>query len=288
MTPARADAGPYRFSGIGRPVDPSYATNRAILLLGLAGFAVAAAVELMAGAGWWAAGLSAGNAGVTVFLSWALTRELAPDDDPAAFVSVGLAGVGWYLLGSQSLLAPVVLLMAVRVVNRSTGKAAEPTDTLLLLPLFGFAAWTVSWTLGLVGAVALALDGTLTRAPGQRARRDHLWLSALLVAVAAARVLVGVPGVRVPVGSLLPMLLAALAALAGAVALVHPTPRSLGDVDGQPLQSVRVRSALLLGVLATVLVTLDAGVATGRLGLLWSCVAGTVVGFPFLLARRRR
>jgi hypothetical protein len=44
-------------------------------------------------------GLLGVNAAITVFLAWALTRELAPDDEIGSFVAAMLAGVAWLALG---------------------------------------------------------------------------------------------------------------------------------------------------------------------------------------------
>ncbi len=274
----------YRFTGIGRPVDPSYPTNATILLLASVALVVGALVSVRAGSGWLNGGLVGVNAAISVFLAWALTRELAPDDEAGAFVAAALAGVAWFTLGSQSLLIPMVLLVALRLVNRSTGKATETIDALLVPPLFAFAAWTVSWPLGLVGSAAFALDAALPVALGQVERRHHLAMSVFLLALTSLRLVAGTPGIQVPDR---PLLLLFLAVLAVGAALLYPTSRSRGDVDGEVLVDARVRSALLLGVFATMAVTLDAGVPTGSLGLLWCSLAAVVVGLPFVLARRR-
>ena len=95
----------HRITTIGRPIDLRYPTNRAIALLTLAVTAGGALARLLggepvgAGASW---GLSAG---LTLFLGWALGRELDPAHDLSAFVGAGLAlagvlawgpgGLGW-------------------------------------------------------------------------------------------------------------------------------------------------------------------------------------------------
>ena len=283
MTRALGGRFPYTLSGVGRSVDPAYPTNRAVLILIFAGFLGGTARVLLEGSGWMEAGLTGGNAAATVLLAWALTREFAPDDDPAAFGSVGLVALVWLGLGAQALLIPAVVLMAARLVNRSTGKAAEPTDALVVLGLFGYATWFVSWTLGIVGVAALGLDAMLPRAGAQAKRRYHLALTALVLALVGVRLVAGTAGIALP-GR--PILLGAVAVLALAAALVYPSPRSRGDVDGELLVDARVRSGLLLGILGTALVTLDAGVPTEELGVLWCSLAAVVVGLPFMLARR--
>jgi hypothetical protein len=283
MSQTRSTHFVYRFTGIGRSVDPSFPTNAAILLLASLALVVAALLSVRGDSDWLDGGLLGVNAAITVFLAWALTRELSPDDELGAFLAAAQAGVAWFALGSQSLIIPVVLLVALRLVNRSTGKAMEPIDELLVPPLFAFAAWAVAWPLGLVGSAAYALDAALPAALGQVERRNHLAMSAFLLTLTTLRLVMGTPGIQVPHR---PLLLFLLAVVALGAALFSPTPRSRGDVDGEVLVDARVRSALLLGVLATVAVTLDAGVPTGSLGLLWCSLAAVVVRLPFLLARR--
>jgi hypothetical protein len=283
MNQTRSPDSVYRFTGIGRSVDPSHPTNGAILLLASLALVVGTLLSVGGDAGWSDGGLLGLNAAITVFLAWALTRELAPDDEVGAFVAAALAGVAWFALRSQSLLIPVVLLVALRLVNRSTGKATEPIDALLVPALFAFATWAVSWPLGFVGSAAFALDAALPAALGQVERRHHLAMSVFLLALSILRLVVGTPGIQVPDR---PFLLLFLAVLALGAALLYPTTRSRGDVDGQVLVDVRARSALLLGICATVAVTLDAGVPTGSLGLLWCSLVAVVVGFPFVVARR--
>jgi len=275
----------YRFSGIGRAVDPAYPTNRAILVVFAVALVVGAYLGLRSGSSALAAALSGANAALSAFLAWALTRELSPDDSGSAFVAAALAWLAWALVGHQSLLAAVVVLISVRLVNRSTGKAALASDTLLLVPLFVFAGWTESWTLSAVGAAAFALDGVLLAAPGQAERTGHRGVAALLFGFAAFLVATGRAGFGIPDWPevLVPIVMALLAL---ATALAYPTPRSCGDVDGHPLVHLRVRAGLLLGVAAAVLLTLAGGVEPARLGVLWSGLAATVAGFPFVLGRR--
>jgi hypothetical protein len=255
----------YRFTGLGPSVDPSFPTNAAILLLASLALVVATLRSLRGDSEWLDGGLLGVNAAV------------------GAFLAAALAGVAWFALGSQSLFIPVVLLVALRLVNRSTGKAMEPIDELLVPPFFAFAAWAVGWPLGLVGSAAYALDAALPAALGRVERRNHLAMSALLLALTTLRLVMGTPGIQVPHR---PLLLLLLAVLALGAALFSPTPRSRGDVDGEVLVDARVRSALLLGVFATVAVTLDAGIPTGNLGLLWCSLAAVVVRLPFVVARR--
>ena len=272
----------YRMSGVARPVDPRTPTNKAVLILVPTALVIFVAMKLFDGASWTDAGLAGLNAALLTFFAWALTRELSPDDNPAAFLAVGLALAGSARVGEQSILLLAATLMAARLVNRSTGLAAKPADTVLMVVGFGLLAWFESWTCGVVGAVALTLDAVLPSHAD--ARRMHLLGAAAVALVVVGRFVVGVEPLHWPAH--LPVF-ASIAGLGVLAALAYPPPASVGDVGEQPLTHARVRLAALLGVLAAVLVSLDGGVPLQRATGLWSCVFASSLGLPLVWLRRR-
>ena len=93
VEPAPGPRGIYRLTSIGRPVDPRYPSNRALLivlpLLAVASVGLRGVLDLERSA------LTVTLQSLLVgFAAWALTRELAPDDDAAAFVALALAWIG--------------------------------------------------------------------------------------------------------------------------------------------------------------------------------------------------
>jgi hypothetical protein len=272
----------YRLSGVARPVDPSYPTNKAILILMPVVLVAAVVMQLLDGERWLDAGLVGLNAALVVFFCWALTRELSPDDNSAAFLAVALALASWGRVGQQSILILAATVTAARLVNRSTGLAAKPSDSVLVTVGFGLLAWFVSWTCGVVGVVALALDAVL---PSKlERRRGHLLAALVLAIVVGVRIWLGVEVVKLPAH--LPVF-GTIAGLGLIAVLAYPKPRSLGDVDEQPLVHARVRAGLAMGVLAAALVSIDGGVPLQRVAGLWACVLATALGLPFVWLRRR-
>ena len=265
----------YRLSGLARPVDPSYRTNRAIGALSLLALPLGAAWALREGASPGGAAVAAVGAALAAFLSWAYTRELSPDDDAAAFLAVALGIAAWLWAGGQTYLVGVSALLGVRLVNRSTGAAAHPADTGGVVTLFSLMGWFVSWSCGVVGGLALALDGLLPTAGGQPARKRHLELALLPFGVGVLRALGEPAALRLPPHPLVPCAVA-LAALAAAAA--YPRPRSRGDVDGVPLVPARVRAGLALGVAAAALAALDGAMDARGLAWMWGCLAAAALG----------
>ena len=100
----------------------------------------------------WGAGV-----GLTVFLSWALARELDPDNDHSAFVGAGLVSIGVFLWGLPHFLALFCLLVLGRIVNRSSGLSARTADSMAAVVLSGLLVYQGSWGFGLAAAMAAKL-----------------------------------------------------------------------------------------------------------------------------------
>lgn len=161
-------------TALGRPIDPRYPTNRAIVLLSLTVVPAGAITWIIRGASFldsiaWGVG-----AGLSVFLAWALARELDPDHDLSAFVGVGMMLIALLLFDLPSFLVVLWLLLALRIVNRTSGLPARPLDSLAILGLGVWLTWQGHWIAGLMTAVAFLLDGLL--APPLRI---HLLLAVL-------------------------------------------------------------------------------------------------------------
>ena len=102
----------YRYTSIGRPLDPSYPTNRAVLRLLPAAAFVAAAIHALRhgiepGLLWAAVG-----GALAAFGGWALARELVPDHQAPAFAAMALAFGAWLTLAGTPLLPVFVALLA--------------------------------------------------------------------------------------------------------------------------------------------------------------------------------
>ncbi|MGD9316838.1 MAG: hypothetical protein PVG56_08400, partial [Anaerolineae bacterium] len=93
------------FTALGRnPLDPGYPTNLAIAALTVV-VAIAGAVwRLISGVALLESALWGIGAGLVMFLTWALGRELDPDHDLSAFVGAGLVLIALLLAGAPSLL----------------------------------------------------------------------------------------------------------------------------------------------------------------------------------------
>ena len=182
------------------------------------------------GAAWLAWGSAAG---LSVFFAWAITRELDPDHPGAALLAASLAAVwGGYSSGL------FLLLLGMRVVNRTPGVPARLLDSLLLLGL----AWSrpnAAW----IAAAAFLLDAWLE----QGLKRHYVFASLALLCMAQSDNLSGA-GISPQLSWGLLLCLSFLSLCS----TVEPL-RSRGDACDAPLDGGRVLAAQFLAVLAALL-----------------------------------
>ena len=282
MSEARSDiAGIYRFTSIARPVDPAYRTNRALLivlpLVGLLSAGLATVQDIGIGP------LSAAFSGMlTAFAAWALTRELAPDYDGAAFVALVLA---WFLnvgFGARLVLLLFVALLLARVVNRSTGLPLRLLDT---LGVFGFCTWAAISAqqplILLITSLAFALDAVLNEP-----LRRHF-----LAAAACVPVLVWIlPGDTDLMAAGLTMrdwsLIGASALAIVLFVLKNPRPVSRCDTSPERLDKARVNSGMIVCWLLAVQAILTHGPSAWLETPIWACMIAVLLSFVARQARR--
>jgi hypothetical protein len=259
-------------TAVGRAVDVRYPTNRAIVLLAAAvtaggtGVRLAGDEAVLDALGWGV------RAGLAVFFAWALARELDPDHDLAAFVAAGLMVAGLFSFDLPDLLAMLWWVVALRVVNRSTGLPARILDSAGLLGLGAWLAWQRGWPYGLWTAVAFLIDGLLP-AP----RRRHLALAGAMVVITG--VVVVVQGSPARMGDLPWPMVAAIGAttlLFGVVMVTTRRLRAVCDYTGAPLELWRVWAGQGVALVAALLGAWLAGLGSVVAWLpLWAALLGT-------------
>jgi len=257
----------YRFTSIARPIDPAYLTNRALLitlpLLMLLSAGLASVYDT--GSSPVTAALSSALA---AFTAWALTRELAPDYNGAAFVALALAWTANFAFGATSVLLVFVALLLVRLVNRSTGPQLRPLDTLGVL---GFCVWAAQSTqqplILLVASAAFALDATL-----RQPLREHYFAAGACV---AAFIWMQLGDAGLVTGELAALDWWLIGASAGGTILMaakSPEPVSYCDTSPDRLDRVRVNAGLIVGWLMAVQALLTDGSSAWLETPIWACM----------------
>lgn len=263
---------------LGRPIDPSYASNLYAVAVSAAMGAVLGGGALLTGSDDWFA--LAFRAGMATFLAWAIGREVDPDDVWAAGIAAPLAGVG-VLLGPPDLASTVGVLIALRIVIRPTGHHPTTIDEAGIVVLGAFLGLRIGTWPALLGlAIAAAWDGLLPRPAPRRT------FASALLAIGAGMVTayaLGEPDWEwiAPTGGEWAVL--AVAVIVAVLALPTAEPRSIADISREPLDRRRLHAGKILGLgmgLAAVAWLGGPGI-TGSIPL-WAAFAGVV------LARARR
>ncbi len=263
----------YRFSSIGRPVDRRYPTNRAVASLSLAVMILGFIVRRMAGTPSPEASFGSLLMAIGFFLAWAMARELDPDHDLSAFVAAAVSLIPLAVLGSPDFAATLLVLLLLRILNRTVGPAARPLDTIAILALVGVAVWRGHLVLAVAAAAALALDAVLR--PPHRVHLAAAGAAIGMLAVGIGRV-EAAPGMA-GVGNLGVVMWMALAATLPFLSLIRASGSlvTASDLDSRPLSGTRVRAAQGLGLLTlTAVVLLEGRTGLAALSPLWAALAG--------------
>ena len=274
-------AGIYRFTSIGRPIDPAYLTNRALLIVLPALGLLSAYLASFHGMG--ADPLSAAFSGALVaFAAWALTRELAPDYDGLAFVALAFSWAANIAFGMSQVLLVFVALLLVRVVNRSTGLPSRLLDTIGIL---GFCTWAAVSTqqplILLIASLAFVLDAVL-----ENPLRRHYLVAAACLPFLVWMLLDG----NDPIAGDLTIqdwsLLGALALGVVLVAYTNPQPVSYCDTSPNRLNRVRVNAGLIVGLLLAVQALVTDGHSAWLETPMWICMSAVLLGGVIRKAKR--
>ena len=267
----------YKYTSIGRPLESAHWTNKAVLVL-MPLAALLGAVMAWLGDGQGMQILQSAIAYLLIaFGSWALARELFPDDNPAAFVSMALAILAALSFDSPGILIVFATLGLVRIVNRSTGMAARKTDSIIVtLLVFWVIYATGSPFFGVVAALAFVFDGSLKNP------LRHQWVFALIcfggMIVYMVDHDVGLAYFSAPDSLIEWLSLIALLILALDLFLLKKI-RSVADLNEQPLDLTRVKGGMAVGLFA----------AFQGLGALENVIllVATVAGIAFGMAFRK-
>jgi hypothetical protein len=219
----------------------------------------------------------------SVFLTWALAREIDPDNDSAAFVGAGIILPGILYFGLPSFLAGLLILLSSRVLNRTVGPDPTIFDCGMIIGLAAYCIVAKHWLYGAMTAGVFLLDFILPRK-----NKKSLYfavaaavLTGFLIAAGASSAVQGSISLASGIGVLGSSFLFLL------VIFTSNTLNSRSDDSNEELVPLRVQSAqvvtLVYGLLLVWLAG-DAGVA--QVLLLWAAVAGVALFRPFYLIKK--
>ena len=265
----------YRITSIARTLDPRYPTNLGVLLLLPAAAGVAGAMALLRGSGLPEIAQAALFGAAAVLAAWAFARELAPDLERLAFLSLLLTFGAFLTVESSSLLLLFTAQFLVRIVNRSVGLPARVIDSVFVAALTVWSAWGGAFPgLGLVGALAFGLDASMS----ERLRRQWVFAG---ICLAATWFCLDRQGLSWTPETLPVTAVGLLLMVTVAFGLtVRRTSRvtSLADATGMPLSSARVRAGMAVGLLAGLQSLTRGQAGLEAAALVWAVLAAVPLG----------
>lgn len=273
-----------QLTGLARLIDPRYPTNLAILVVATAVGLIGFIVQLVAGRGLGPAFGWSVAVGFLTILSWAIGRELDPDHEMSAFVGVVLFLASLFFYPIYAFVWPTLLvILALRIVNRTSGLAVTWLDSLLFA---GLAGWLVGstghWEYGVVAILAFLLDAFLP----QPSRRQLLFAGVVAAMVLFWQWTTIVDGAAAPIVAVEWMVAGGTAVLFTALIILRSHHiRSLGDASKLPLLPQRVQAAQLLALVTGFLFLWQ---GADKLLALWAAMLGVSLYRLYIIIRGNR
>jgi hypothetical protein len=173
------------FSSLARTIDPRYPTNLAILIISTLSGGVLFLVNYYQGIGLQQSIVAAITIGLTLFLTWALGREIDPEHEISAFTGAALAVPGYLFFDVPSFFAVLSMVLVLRMINRTTGVAPRLIDSLAVLGLGSLLTILGNWIFGLLTAAAFFLD---SRLPSPK--RQHIYYSGIMMVISIGTIII--------------------------------------------------------------------------------------------------
>lgn len=266
----------YRYSHIARPIDRTYPTNVWIVIVSIPfGLAYGAVAYFQRGETLPSSLVEVAFGAVAAFLVWALARELAPDEPYTAFVAVAFALPPLLIWSYPPLLETGVVLLAVRVANRTVGPPAKSTDLMVVLVLTGAVTLLLrGWPTGIAVGIALMANGLLAKP-----QRESLLLGpfALVAGIIALTIDPSRPAAGLPEQPWLAACGAIAVSYLVTVALQRPLA-TRADLEDEPPARARVCVGMLVPWIAAVVYAVARPGEIDVHAIWWTTLAAISVG----------
>ncbi|MBS3736387.1 MAG: hypothetical protein V5A87_01510 [Candidatus Bipolaricaulota bacterium] len=259
---------------IGRPVDPDYPSNAFIMLFSLAvsiGFGV---YSYLTGSSALSSLLFGIRSFISVFLAWALGREVDPDRP----LSAGLAAIGQviviWMVGVPSLLLPLWALLSFRILNRTTGIKAGWADSFLVTAFSLWLGYQFSWVVPGATAVILLSDG-LMKDPNRKQI-----VPGLLTGGATVYLLINSPSIWTGYGDYPVKLGIVLGISLIFLSVIYDSRKviSTGDESGKKIYAHRVQLTQFIALSVAILFPLGSGVyGFHQFAVFWPVLGGSTL-----------
>jgi hypothetical protein len=264
------------FTSLARVVDPRYPTNLAILVLSTLTGGALFLYKIIQGTDIFDSIIASVPLALTVFLTWALGREIDPEHELAAFAGLFLVIPGYLLLPAPDLIAVFTILLLLRYLIRTTGLIPKFLDSLTISSL-GF--WLVirgDWIFGFLTAAIFFLD---TRLPDPK--KQNLYFSGIMMVLTILSFFI-----QKPVAPQANLFSEELFFVIGVILLFIPlivhsrSTQVICDFPGELINPLRLQIGQIFAITTVILVWLIQG-SSGIIELMpvWSSIAGLAIAY---------
>ena len=254
---------------LGRSLDPGYWTNRIVIAASVVAGAVAGAYGGVTGVGGKDIAVMAFGAVFSVFLPWALARELDPDNEKAALVAIPFGGASYALWGTHVIIGGLALLLCIRITNKSTGIQITYGDVAATCAIALVSAYVETPLILLPVALGFFIADGAPHAPALRA-------AGMVCAIVCAALLwqsdsaIGAADAWVTAATVV-----ALIIFFGWRASIRGPPASFADTGAVRLERIGLTQAAAVAVVAAgILTTVYEGDTKSLSGGIWAALAG--------------
>lgn len=254
---------------MGRTLDPGYWTNRIVIAASVVAGAVAGAYGSVTGLGAHDLSVMAFGAVFSVFLPWALARELDPDNEKAALVAIPCGGASFALWGIPVIIGGLALLLCVRITNKSTGIQGTYIDIATTCAIALLSAYVETPLILIPVALGFFIADGTPHIPALRA-------AGMVCAIVCAALLrqsgssIGAADTWVTAATIV-----ALIIFFGWRVSIRGAPASFADTGAVRLERTGLTKAAAVAVVAAgILTTVYVGDTESLSGGIWSALAG--------------
>ncbi len=263
-----------QISGIARSLSFKHPTNRAIIIIVASVFPFVTLVRLVAGDTPLASIVWAFSAAVAIFFAWAISRELNPDSNASAFISVALMLPTLFYIAQPTLLVLFWLLVITRILNRITGRTIKPVDLAVAMILSVILSWQELWLYCLITGLVLFANSWMGKQ-----HKKGIVLLVIILSLGVVSILLGdTPFKMIEISMYTIIISTLLTLLFMPVIFTRTKIKSLTDTTKEPISVSRMVLTRITAVVTAMLVAILQG-NSGFYDLLplWTSIGGIII-----------
>ncbi len=261
-----------KISSIGRPLDFNYKTNKAIVIITIITIIIGIVLSITNQLTIPNVIFTGVSFGITFFVTWAISREIDPDNPISAFIGLIPLFIILFYWPETNIAILFWLLIAVRIINRTTGLPARIVDSTILFTISLLLNYFHIPLFGVLAAIVFLIDSKIIN--GQRFQLLFASLSAFSSIIFIS---INSRFFELATFSMLQTISIIIISIFF-IFIVYFTKdvKSKGDKMQKPLNLLRIRAAQLFALLSVLIVSLSEVGLTAMIPV-WCILLGVIL-----------